>query len=368
VELEMQTSFEYVFPAIRGVQAGREYYISMCPLRLLSKIFLFDEEEIIPELRAQRRINKSRVPEISRYILENKKSYVFSAITASIDGEVRFVPIDSGPEQNRIGLLHIPMNNRFIINDGQHRRAAIELALREDKDLADETIAVVFFLDTGLQRCQQMFADLNRYAIRPSKSLGVLYDSREEISIITKLIVFRSAVFKDLVEVERSTLSPRARRLFTLSSIYFANKELLQDIDGTLEKRVDLAVSYWEEIAKQLPEWALVKQRKLTSGDVRRDFIHSHGVALQSLGRIGNVLFKEHSSNWRAMLTKLKKLDWSRSNARLWEGRAMIGGRLTKSSQNISLITNALKNNLGLPLTPAEKRTEDAFQRGELNQ
>ena len=39
--------FEYVFPSIRGVQAGREHYISMCPMRLIPRIFLFDEEELI---------------------------------------------------------------------------------------------------------------------------------------------------------------------------------------------------------------------------------------------------------------------------------------------------------------------------------
>src|SRR5437870_9539 len=37
------TSFGYVFPAIRGIQARREYYVSMCPLRLIPKLFLFDE-------------------------------------------------------------------------------------------------------------------------------------------------------------------------------------------------------------------------------------------------------------------------------------------------------------------------------------
>ena len=68
------------------------------------------------------------------------------------------------------------MKARFVINDGQHRRAAIEAALRENPDLGDETIAVVFFLDVGLKRCQQMFADLNRYAIRPTTSLSILYD------------------------------------------------------------------------------------------------------------------------------------------------------------------------------------------------
>ncbi len=47
-------TFEYIFPAIRGIQAGREYYVSMCPLRVIPRIFLFDEDELKPELRAQR--------------------------------------------------------------------------------------------------------------------------------------------------------------------------------------------------------------------------------------------------------------------------------------------------------------------------
>ena len=51
-----------------GVQAGREYYVTMCPLRLIPRLFVFDEEELPPELRAQRSLNKARVPEMARYI------------------------------------------------------------------------------------------------------------------------------------------------------------------------------------------------------------------------------------------------------------------------------------------------------------
>src|SRR5262245_219852 len=83
----------YIFHTICGIQARREYYVSMCPLRLLPKIFLFDEEELVPELRAQRSLNKSRVPELARYVLDHRDDYVFSAITASVDGEMRFVPL-----------------------------------------------------------------------------------------------------------------------------------------------------------------------------------------------------------------------------------------------------------------------------------
>lgn len=49
-----EPSFEFVFPAIRGIQAGSEYYVSMCPLKLLPRIFRFDDEDLSPELRAQR--------------------------------------------------------------------------------------------------------------------------------------------------------------------------------------------------------------------------------------------------------------------------------------------------------------------------
>ena len=79
-------NFSYRFPAVKGIQAGREYYISMVPLKLLSRLFPAEEEIVLPEHRAQRRINEARIPEIKNYILDNRDTYVFSALSASIDG------------------------------------------------------------------------------------------------------------------------------------------------------------------------------------------------------------------------------------------------------------------------------------------
>src|SRR5207253_10977697 len=81
------------FPAIRGVQAGHEYYVSMWTLRMLRQISIFDEKELPPELRAQRVLNKARIPEMANYVLNNPKDYIFSAITASIDSDVQFEPL-----------------------------------------------------------------------------------------------------------------------------------------------------------------------------------------------------------------------------------------------------------------------------------
>jgi DNA sulfur modification protein DndB len=359
--------FEYVFPAIRGVQARREYYVSMCPLRLLPKIFLFDDEELVPELRAQRTLNRNRLPEMARYVSDNLGSYVFSAITASIDGEVRFDPYGPERDAQRIGHLHVPMDARFVINDGQHRRAAIELALREHPELADESIAVVFFLDIGLARCQQMFADLNRHAIRPSKSLGVLYDHRDDHAKLTKLMVLKSPLFRDVVELERTTLSIRSRKLFTLSAIYVATKALLNQIDADkpLEDRAEAAAQFWVEVSNHIHEWTLVRDRQMTAAEVRSEFIHSHGIVLQAIGRVGNELLQNGRRGWKKRLEVFGTVDWRRSNAALWEGRAMIGGRVSKASHNVTLTTNVLKERLGLPLAPEEQRAEDAFRRGD---
>ena len=362
----MDAPFEYVFPAIRGVQASREYYISMCPLRLIPKIFLFDEEELVPELRAQRVLNKARVPEIARYITRNRAGYIFSAITASIDAEVQFEPLASGAEGSRVGLLHIPMKARFIINDGQHRRAAIEIALRETPDLGDETIAVVFFLDIGLKRCQQMFADLNRYAVRPSRSIGVLYDHRDEPAELARLVVLRSPLFRDVVEMERSTLSMRSRKLFTLSAIYNATSALVAGMENgqEFEAKRELASSYWDEVAKHFPEWHLVRERKITAGEVRQEYIHSHGIVLQALGKAGCALIGHSNGQWKTKLKALKKINWARSNTKFWEGRAMLGGRVQKADQNVTLTTNLIKKFLSLELSPEERRVEEAYIRG----
>jgi DNA sulfur modification protein DndB len=335
----------------------------MCPLRLIPRLFVFDEEELVPELRAQRTLNKARVPEIARYIVDNATSYVFSALTASVDAEIHFDA--EGEGDTRVGTLTIPMEARFVINDGQHRRAAIQQALIENPELGDETIAIVLFLDIGLERCQQMFADLNRYAIRPAKSLGVLYDHRDEMSAITRLVVFRSPFFRDLTETESSNLSARSRKLFTLSALHTATKALLDGIEeASVERRVDLAATYWESVAKHFPEWSQVRDRTVSAGEIRRDFISSHGIVLHALGKAGNAMLRESSdpARWERRLRKLQSLDWHRVSPE-WEGRATLGGRVSKGSANVLLTTAAIRRALGMSLPPEEERVDEAARK-----
>lgn len=338
----------------------------MCPLKLLPKLFVWDDDELPVELRAQRTLNKGRIPEITRYIGDNPDSYTFSAITVSVDAQVQFTPY-GGPDHGAVsGVLRVPMDGRFIINDGQHRQAAIEQALKANPALGDETIAVVFFIDKGLDRCQQMFADLNRHAVRVSKSLGVLYDHRDPLARVSREVVSTCLVFKGFVEMEATSLPKASRRLFTLSAVHGAHEQLFKGL-GQFEHAtaVRLATAWWEQVDTQFPEWEEVRQRRMRSPEVRQDFIHSHGTVLTALGRIGNNLLSAdlEPRTWRPFVEQLSTLDWSRTNSRLWEGRAIVGGRVSKSTSNVLLTTAAIRSHLGLPLEPDEQRAEEAYSK-----
>jgi DNA sulfur modification protein DndB len=357
----MEIEPSLTFPVIRGLQAQREYYVAMWTLRMLRQISIFDEDELPPELRAQRNLNKSRIPEMAGYVLDNPSDYVFSALTVSIDSSVQFEPLVG---QDRLGVLKVPMEARFIINDGQHRRAAIIEALDQRPALAHETIAVVFFLDIGLERCQQMFADLNRYAIRPSRSLGLLYDHRNDKAKLAKMVIMKSAVFREIVDMEKSSLARRSRKLFTLSAFYNACADLVHDFaTGNLEEDANLARNYWEAVAEQFPRWNQVREGKIPASESRDGYIHSHGIALQALGKAGNALLRQHPEDWHNRLKALSKVNWARSNAGLWEGRALIGGKVSKVTTNVILTTNAVKVALKLPLDQDEKKIEQAFRK-----
>lgn len=337
----------------------------MCPLKLIPKIFLFDEDEIPAELRAQRTLNRARVPEIAQYLVENQTEYVFSSITASIDGEVRFQGLeDSGPQSN-IGQIIVPMTARFIINDGQHRRAAIEEALRERPELGDETISVVFFVDDGLKRSQQMFADLNKHAVRPTKSLGILYDLRDPQSQLARKLITAVPWFNGLTETEKTTISNRSIKLFTLSSIYQGTGALLnKPKNGRISPAEEqLAIDFWTEVGKHISEWKLAQEKKVSAAELRRDYLHAHGLALHVIGIVGRTLISSAPKQWKDRLKALGRVDWSRSNTKLWEGRAMVGGRVSKAHNNVILTSAVLKRAFGLPLTQEERTVESHFSK-----
>jgi len=344
------------FPAMRGVMGTREYFAAMVKLAVVPRLFQFrDWSELPPEHRAQRVLQKSRVPEITSYIVDNPDDYIFSALTASFPGDAKFTPLNAKAPD--IGELEIPMSAELILNDGQHRRAAIEEALRQNPSLGEHSIAVVLFPCEDLDRMQQMFSDLNRTARSTAKSLNILFNHRDLLAQVTLTVSETVDVFRDFVDKDRASLPQRSPKLFTLSSLHDATSALVGAVseDNQKDKEV-VATEYWRAVASNIIQWQRVRDGDMKAMEVRAEYIHSHSVVLWALGAMGHTLLVQHPSDWKSKLAKLKEIDWRRTNKE-WQRLAMLGIQVVNRRQNREDTAAFLKQKLGLPLTPTEDRS-----------
>ena len=348
----------YGFDAIRGIQAGREFYVAMCPLKIIPKLFIFNDHDIPAKLRAQRVLSDSRIPLIKNYILNNPDDYIFSSLTASVDGVMRFTPGAGLGEDSKLGRLYIAMEARLLINDGQHRRRAIEEALKINPELANETISVVFFNDKGLKRSQQMFADLNKHAVKPSTSLGILYDHHDDYSQFIVSLANEVDIFRNRVELEKTTISNRSTKFFTLSGISTATKLLLEGEKDISSEKQEFVIEYWNEVTRNIGHWRNLMENKVTAGELRTNYIHAHSNLLGTLGIIGSILYKDYQDSWKEKLEALRDLPWEKTDP-FWEGRLAIQGRMNKSKIGMELTANLILTKMGISLDENRQKFEE---------
>lgn len=353
---------QLTFPAMKGVIGKREYYSTIVSLSEIPHLFKFNDwAECTPELRAQRPLNESRVPAIARYILENEDGYLFASITASYDAKsgIRFVP----GERDDIGKIEMELERaQFVINDGQHRCAAIAQALKENPSLAKEKISVLLFPMEDMDRLQQMFSDLNRYVQKTSKSLNILYDHRDSLSSLTMDVSETVDVFRGMIDRENITIPIRSPKLFALSTLYDANNELFGGHVGKkgtddYRKALQLATTYWNELTKSMTDWKKVKSGEMMATQLRQEKICSHAIVVRALGGLGRSLLEAHPSDWQIFLTKLADVDWRKAVGNrvnpTWEKVCIIAGSVVSNRQARAATLHTLKKLVGIE--PATK-------------
>jgi DNA sulfur modification protein DndB len=220
-------------------------------------------------------------------------------------------------------------------------------------------ISVVFFEDKGLIRSQQMFSDLNKNAVKPTKSLSILYDHRDEFAKFIVAISYELEIFSGRVELEKTAISNRSIKFFTLNGIADATRKFL----GIKGRKISVdeqnkVKEFWNEMTKNIPEWQLLVQKRVTASELRKEYVHSHTNLLNALGIVGNVLQNEYPSDWKQKLASLQNIDWSRSNPE-WEGKLLLRGRMLKTKLGIELAVNTILKKCGIPLSDARLNYEN---------
>jgi len=147
----------------------------------------------------------------------------------------------------------------FVINDGQHRCAAIAYALKENPSLGDETISILLFPYESRDRVQQMFSDLNRFVVKTSKSLDILYDKRDPLSQATMKIAEAVPVFQGMIDKDAVSIPTRSPKLFTLAALYDANSNCsVRSLKAAMRNPRSmnwprLAPKFWQPLPQRCP-------------------------------------------------------------------------------------------------------------------
>jgi len=342
-------------PAMRGKMGKRTYYACLMPLSAIPNLFKFtDWADFTPEDREQRVLNQKRVPDLAAYMLENEDDYLFASITASYKSEPVYSPLQSDSDSS-IGTLKLKLGDELIINDGQHRCAGIAQAIKQNPALGDHTISVLLFPYESRERVQQMFSDLNRFVVKTSKSLDILYDRRDPVSIATMFALDKVDVFRELTEKEDISLKSKSTKLFTLAALYDANRELLKGRDGEdAEDMAKVLTEYWAVVATHMPDWTKVLKGQKSSIELRAEKISAHSTILRALGGIGAELMKE--DDWRQRLAGIRSIDWAKKNPD-WENVCIIANSVVSNRQARAATKAYIKSKLGMDLTEGEQRS-----------
>lgn len=371
-DVSERSEITYSFPAVKGIQAGNEFYTAQIPFKYLVKLFRFDEDTLPPEARAQRNLNERHARDIADYIVENRHEYVLPAITASVSSEMAFEGLQVSGAGARVGVLHIPMDAVMLINDGQHRRRGIELALESMPMLGEETVCVTLFFDQGLQRSQQMFADINANAKKPSSSLSALYDKRDPFNGFVLELLKELPDFRSRIEFESGSVGPKSFKLWNLvsfkrfvSNLTDLTTRSITDFDEAYLKDAAEGVKLFLEKARgHVPMWDLMLSGKISALELREQYVVGHAVFLEALGLYGAVMVNNHLMYGKTegvdrfeVMERLESLVPERT-APVWEGRCVVAGRMQKTSDGVKGTAATLMGLCGLNLTPTVAETE----------
>lgn len=373
---KVRSEITYSFPAVRGIQATREFYVAQIPFGILTRLFVFDEEEMIPaEHRAQRVLNARRAQDIGNYVVANPEDYILPALTASVSAEMAFEPVVLPGASDRVGTLHIPMDAVMLINDGQHRRKGIELAMAQRPALKQETIAVTIYYDRGLARSQQMFADINARQVKPSSAISALYDHRNPFNAWVLSILNGLPEIKSRIDFENPSPGAKSHKLWSI--VVFkkfvtlltscTEKNFAEYSEGKLELLRAIIERFFFECKRHIPQWASMIEGNISASEVRDIFVIGHAVWLEALGVFGRHLLTGASDvgsvSWLRMQS-LSQISPLKSSS-MWDGRCVVLGKMQKTSDGVNSSAAQLmkiaKFNLSPEMETLDRRLEAAL-------
>lgn len=321
--------------ALKGAQADVSYFVAnMTVGDVVDRLHIVttsEYKEQSPEDRYQRQLNTARVKQGLVPYISAPDHYIPPIVAYLDNGHFDFQPTDGVPS---VGNLTLQGNVTFDVGDGQHRVYGYGLAVEADPDNTDlltEDVTVVFVTGLDTNQKQQLFSDLNRNAKLPPKAIGILFDHRDDASIIARSVA-ESGAFAGKVKMDSNTLSKSDDKIVTLGVVYEMVKSLIySNPDAKGEKAYNKAfegqtpeeIADWvsstliNTVLKNLPSSDLVIRGQKGIAAINRDaYLCYSSLGWQAIARaVGEAL------TWGVTLddigSVIKSIPWLSSN-RIW--------------------------------------------------
>lgn len=270
------------FPASKGVQAGRDYFITSIPMTYLKRMMAFDTGNVLD--RSQREVEVPRAKKIATYIesaVRGEEFYVLPTLTGTVD-KVSFNEL-----QNGIGILEIDMDAVIHLFDGQHRATGIIEAASNLEELGD-TISVLLYPNLTLKERQQAFADINDNVKKPNKAIATVYNHRDPLSQLAVKLATTCDVFVDRVDFEKNLITGASTYSFSIKAIKDATREMLglKANQVPLSEQEQGALIMWDAWSDALG-WGMIDD--LGAEQHREKYVTTQGVMLNVVGIVSRI-------------------------------------------------------------------------------
>ncbi len=349
------SEFCFEIPAVRGIQAGREFFTINAPFGVLQRLVAFDTGNVLA--RSQRDVNPTRAKKVSQYIQDNLDTYVLTSLTGVINERPEFIE----SEHANVGLLKVSMDSEILLFDGQHRTTGIIDALKNTVELRSHNIPLMLFLDMTLPERQQAFSDINGHTVKPSTSISDTYNQRDDLPKLVVEMANELAVFEGLVDFERNVIGKNSDYLFPVKILKDATARLLgvkTNAKLTDEQR-EITREFWQACAKPLL-WQAFRCWDDSADEFRAGYISSHGVFLNALGVVGQCLLAQYGNVDK--LADLSTLN-IRRDSDVFVGRCIdeVTGNMLTNVTAIKLTAIKMLCHVGCPVDPELQSLERQY-------
>lgn len=338
--------FSYQLPAASGMQAGKNYYITMVPIRVLEKIFSEDAEDTLPSY------SKDNIQQVKNYLLSHRTNYVMSAFTAAFLGKVQFYPAS----KEHLGVLEIAMDAKIFLLDGKVRKEALVEAFHQAPQLGDETIPILLYpLDSTLDISKLR----ESFQMAPSNLAAsqILVD-KNALAVCTQHVIQSIPFLSKYTDMHHATLGIYSAKLFLFRTFLHANRQIFKRSSIRKDEAVFL-FSFWSHVTENMLPWQMLERKEITKLELRRDYLVTQSVILKALGLVGKALYSENEESLGNILAGLQKVDWRKQNP-AWQGRMIAdNGVLLKTRTAILSVSAYIKKILGIPLSELETNAEN---------